>query len=103
MINEIKAYLSYSGKERRNPLSYWRSTSGFEVDALIGSEIAIELKTSKKLIPRDLRGLKAFSEESIAKKYIVVCREERKRLVDDLFLVYPWKEFLEDLWNNRII
>ena len=103
MINEIKAYLSYSGKERRNPLSYWRSTSGFEVDALIGSETAIELKTSKKLIPRDLRGLKAFSEESIAKKYIVVCREERKRLIDDLFLVYPWKEFLEDLWNNRII
>ena len=76
MINEIKAYLSYSGKERRNQLSYWRSTSGFEVDALIGSETTIELKTSKKLIPKDLRGLKAFSEESIAKKYIIVCREE---------------------------
>ena len=27
--------------------------------------------------PGDFRGLKAFSDESIAKKYIVVCREEK--------------------------
>lgn len=103
MLNEIKAYLSYSGKERKNVLSYWRSTSGFEVDVLIGSKIAIELKTSKRLIPRDYKGLKAFSEESIVEKYIVVCREERKRLVDDKYLVYPWKEFLDDLWGDKII
>ena len=103
ILNEIKAYLSYSGKERKFPLSFWRSTSGFEVDAILGDEIAIELKTAKNLIPRDFRGLKAFSEEGIAKKYIIISREERKRLVDDLFLVYPWKDFLKELWNGEII
>ena len=103
ILNEIKAYLSYSGKERKLPLSFWRSTSGFEVDAIIGDEIAIELKTAKNLIPRDFRGLKAFSEEGIAKKYIIISREERKRLVDDLFLVYPWKDFLKELWDGEII
>ena len=103
MINEIKAYLNYNNKDRKYPLSYWRSTSGYEVDAVIGRDIAIEFKTAKSLIPRDFRGLKAFSEENIASKYIIVSREERKRLVDGIFLVYPWKDFLKDLWEGKII
>ena len=103
MINEIRAYLSYNGLARRYPLTYWRSTSGFEVDAILGSEVAIEFKTSKNLVPRDFRGLKAFDEEGLVKDCIVVSREERKRLVENRFLVYPWKEFLEDLWQGRII
>ncbi len=103
MLNEIKAYLSYSGKSRRYPLSYWRSTSGFEVDIIIGNEIAIETKTAKNLIPRDFRGLKAFHEEDICRKHIIICREERKRLADGTFLVYPWREFLEDLWAGKLI
>ena len=103
LINEIKAYLSYSNLERKYPLSYWRSTSGFEVDTIIGNEVAIEFKTARNLIPRDFRGLRAFSEEGITKKNIIVCREDRKRIVDDSFLVYPWKEFLEDLWDGRIV
>ena len=103
IINEVKAYLSYQGKDRKLPISYWRSTSGFEVDLIIGSEVAIELKTSKSLIPRDFRGLRAFSEEGIAAKSIIVCREERKRLVDGAFLVYPWQDFLKELWNGEIV
>lgn len=103
MINEIRAYLNYSNKERTYPLSYWRSTSGIEVDTIIGEKVAIEFKTSKNLVYRDFRGLKAFYEEGIAEKYLIVCREERKRLVEDSFLVYPWKDFLEDLWDGRII
>ena len=103
MINEIKAYLNYNNKDRKYPLSYWRSTSGYEVDAVIGRDIAIEFKTAKSLIPRDFRSLKAFSEENIASKYIIVSREERKRLVDGIFLVYPWKDFLKDLWEGKII
>ncbi len=103
LVNEVRAYLNYSGKERKNNISYWRSTSGFEVDLIIGSDVAVELKTTKNLIPRDLRGLRAFAEESIAKKHIIVCREERKRLIDGDYMVYPWKEFLSELWNGDII
>ena len=103
MINEIKAYLSYRGIIRKNKLSFWRSASGFEVDVIIGNDIALELKTAKKLTARDLRGLKAFSEEGIAKRYIVICREDRKRLVDGMFMVYPWKDFLSELWNGEIV
>ena len=65
--------------------------------------LCLYVKTTKNLIPRDLRGLRAFAEESIVKKHIIVCREERKRLIDDKFMVYPWKEFLSELWNGDII
>lgn len=101
IINEIKAYLSYKGRDES--LCYWRSTSGYEVDIVIGNDIAIETKSSKALVPRDFRGLKAIREENIIKKYIIVCRENRKRLVDSTYLVYPYEEFLSDLWNDRII
>ena len=103
LLNEIRAYLSYTEKDRKYPLSFWRSTGGFEVDAIIGDEVALEFKTAKALVKRDFRGLSAFFEEGIAKKYIIVSREERKRLVDGTFLVYPWKEFLSDLWEGKII
>ena len=103
LLNEIRAYLNYTEKDRKYPLSFWRSTGGFEVDAIIGDEVALEFKTAKALVKRDFRGLSAFFEEGIAKKYIIVSREERKRLVDGTFLVYPWKEFLSDLWEGKII
>lgn len=103
IINELNAYLNYSGKIRKHPLSFWRSTSGFEVDLIIGKEVAIELKSAKNLIPRDFRGLKAFKEENICKKHLIVCREDQRRLVDGIYYVYPWKEFLKDLWADEII
>lgn len=103
LINELRAYLCYKGMDRKMPLSFWRSTSGYEVDAIIGREAAIETKTSKNLIPRDFRGLRAFSEEALVGKYIIVCREERRRLVDGFIMVYPWQEFLEDLWDGKIV
>ncbi len=103
LINELRAYLSYNSLVRKHPLTYWRSTSGYEVDAILGSEVAIEVKASKNLIPRDFRALKAFDEEKIVRRCIIVCREERRRLVENKFLVYPWKEFLEDLWMGKII
>jgi predicted AAA+ superfamily ATPase len=40
-------------------LHYWRNTSGFEVDFILGDATAIEVKATSNVAPRDLRGLKA--------------------------------------------
>jgi hypothetical protein len=29
--------------------------------------------------------------------------EERARLVDDMFLILPYKDFLNSLWNHELI
>jgi hypothetical protein len=39
------AYRDYASGE---PLSYWRSTSGFEVDFIIGDHTAVEVKAKDR-------------------------------------------------------
>lgn len=97
---ELQAYLSYTGSKQQ--LSYWRSLSGFEVDFLIGQEIAIEVKANANISSKHLKGLKALFEEKIGfKKYCLVCHETEKRFEDDV-IIYPWRIFLEDLWSGKL-
>lgn len=98
---ELRAYLDYN--QKKEGLSYWRTTSGFEVDFILGDTIAIETKTTKKVDSRDLKGLLAFKEENICTKYILVCCEERPRLLENGIYIMPWKWFLNELWNDKLI
>lgn len=95
---EIRAYLSYRRKKRK--LTYWRSTHGYEVDFLIGTETAIEVKASQKVSGRDLRGLKALKEENIFKNYILVSQDPINTR-DDNFQALYWEKFLDDLWADK--
>lgn len=100
IARELKSYLSYSRSELE--LCYWRSTSMFEVDFIIGNKLAIEVKTSKQVNIRHLKGLKALREEGLIENYIVVSRDSDKRMIDGI-KVYPWKVFLKELWGNQLI
>ena len=95
---EIRAYLSYRRKKRE--LAYWRSTHGYEVDFLIGTETAIEVKASQKVSGRDLRGLKVLKEENIFKNYILVSQDPINTR-DDNFQALYWEKFLDDLWTDK--
>lgn len=98
---ELRAYLDYV--QSKMNFSYWRTTSGFEVDFVIGEQVAIETKTTKKVDNRDLRGLRAFMEEKICHRYILVCCEERPRKLQDGIEIMPWKHFLANLWDGHIV
>lgn len=98
---ELRAYLDYV--QSKMNFSYWRTTSGFEVDFVIGEQVAIETKTTKKVDNRDLRGLRAFMEEKICHRYILVCCEERPRKLQDGIEIMPWKHFLANLWDGHIL
>jgi len=65
---EIRAYLSY--KRKKSELTFRSATYGYEVDFLIGRETAIEVKASKKISARDMKGLKALTEEKGFKNYV---------------------------------
>ena len=96
---ELKAYLHYSKSRRR--LSFWRSKSGYEVDFLIGDEIAIEVKGSDNVSAKHLKGLRALSEDIPQIKKIVVSLDPEPRKLEDT-IIYPYRLFLEKLWNNEI-
>jgi predicted AAA+ superfamily ATPase len=96
LMHELICYRDYVSEET---LSYWRSTSGFEVDFIIGDHTAIEVKAKQNLSPVDLKSLNALSEEKKLKRYLCVSMEPRRRRIGDV-IVLPYEEFLEELWGG---
>lgn len=70
---------------------------------MIDRKAAIEVKTSKNITNKELKGLRAFMDENAVKSYIIVCRELFERTTDDGIRIIPWKVFLDRLWNGEII
>lgn len=98
IIQEVRAFLSYARK--KETMSYWRSTSQFEVDLIIGQKTAIEIKSTAQVNDHHLSGLRAFKEEGMVSEYIVVSLDEEVRKTKDGIHIYPWKAFLEKLWKG---
>jgi uncharacterized protein len=99
IILEIRAYLSYFQKSTQ--LSYWRSTSGFEVDIVLGESWAIEIKSTSLVTERHLKGLKALQEEGLVKNFAVISHDSSERVIDGI-QIFPWEIFLKKLWNSEI-
>jgi predicted AAA+ superfamily ATPase len=97
---ELRAYLSYRRLEAE--LGFWRTEGGYEVDFTIGSNVAIEVKGTELVTERHLSGLKALREEGIFSKFCVVSRDGSHRTLDGIE-IYPWRLFLQKLWNDEII
>jgi predicted AAA+ superfamily ATPase len=80
-------------------LSYWRTTSGFEVDFIIGDHTAVEAKAKKNLSPDDIKSLRKLAEERKLKRYICVSMEPRRRKIGNIDIL-PYQEFLALLWDG---
>jgi predicted AAA+ superfamily ATPase len=95
---EIRAYLSY--KRKKIQLSYWRSVHGYEVDFLMGTKTAVEVKASQKISQRDFKGLKALEEEKVFKNYVLVSQDPVNTR-ENHFQALFWEDFLKDLWEDK--
>jgi predicted AAA+ superfamily ATPase len=100
IIQELRAYLSYARLQDR--LSYWRSKSQFEVDLLIGQKLAVEIKAVPQVGDKHLKGLRALKEEGLIKHYALVSLDEEFRQTRDGILIFPWKLFLNQLWQGKL-
>ena len=96
LMHELVSYRDYGSDE---PLSFWRSTSGFEVDFLLGDHTAIEVKAKEHVSADDLKPLRALAEERRVKRYLCVSLESRPRRLGDVTIL-PLHEFLEALWRG---
>ena len=97
---ELRARLGY-GRDAR-PLTFWRTTDGSEVDFVVGDSVAIEVKATGAVTPRDLTGLRRLADEVPLLRRIVVCSESAPRIVDGIELL-PVREFLAALWDGEIL
>lgn len=101
ILMELRAYQAY-----RNPemgIAYWRTSSGQEVDFILGErEVAVEIK-SGRVHEGDLTGMWALLNDGPVKKALVVSLDTQVRLINHGIRVLPWKVFIEELWSGRII
>ena len=100
MFHELSTFIDYT--DASIPLAYWRSTSGFEVDFVLGDTTAIEVKAKDPVGERDLRGLRALAEEGRLEHHVVACLEARPRKVGGIDIL-PWKDFLDRLWDGAFV
>lgn len=100
IMQELIAYIGYS--ESQHSLSYWRTTSGYEVDAVIGNaNVAIEIKSTEEVHSHNTRGLKAFSEEFPNSRLIIVSMDKYPRRMNEIDVI-PAQHFLKMLWNGEL-
>ncbi len=99
VFQELFAYCQYSKTSRS--LSFWRSTLKDEVDFILDDDVAIEVKSSQNINPRMIKGLRILNEDTRMRRQIVVCLESEKRRIGDIE-IYPFREFLLELWANQI-
>ncbi len=99
LMHELNSFSDYISGE---PLSYWRSTSGFEVDVIIGDHTALAVKAKKNISPNDIKSLRMLAEERKLKRYLCVSMEPRRRKVGNIDIL-PYKDFLDLLWDKAYI
>lgn len=101
IILEVRAYLSYSRKN--TAMYYWRSTSMYEVDLILGNYLAVEIKSATAVQDKHLKGIRALKEEGIIRNFAVISRDRYERKTKDGIAIFPWRRFLEKLWKGEII
>jgi len=106
ILMEIIAYRGLY--EKRFDIRYWRTKTGLEVDFILGdATVAIEIKISTQVHAQDIHGLTAFCEEHPDTHAIVISQDllARKLMLRDNISIdiLPWRIFLEQLWDDKII
>lgn len=100
IVQELKAYLAYTHSNEQ--LTYWRTYTGIEVDLVIGNaRVAIEIKSSEEVLPRHLKGLRAFAEEHPDSRRIIVSLDPLTRCTGDIECIYVY-DFLRILWSEGL-
>ena len=72
-----------------------------EMDFLVGKDVAIEVKASRRVTNRDFNGLKALAEEKLWQRYICVSHDPLDRQQGQVACLH-WQSFLNDLWSDRL-
>jgi hypothetical protein len=91
VVEEILRHLAALGVGHE--YSYYRTGAGAEVDLVLEGDfgrVAVEIKHTSFVNPRDLRGLRDFVAEHKARLGIVISNDRTARMLDDKLLAVPF-------------
>lgn len=101
LIQELIAYIGYTRND--NKLSYWRTHTGVEVDAVIGdANIAIEFKSVREIQNKHLKNLRIFAKDYSQARRIVVSLDIFSRQTEDGIELLYVHDFLRKLWTGEL-
>jgi predicted AAA+ superfamily ATPase len=100
--HELASYNEYA--QRNASLSYWRLTTGAEVDFIVNDmEAAIEAKATRRVTSDHTKGLRQLKEDHPkVRRRIVVSLEDKPLLTPDKIEVLPAAEFTRRLWGGEL-
>lgn len=101
VVNEVRTYNLY--RRRGWDLAFWRLSSGGEVDIIINDcQHAIECKSSTRVGPTHLRGLRELRQDNPKVKHLILVKlsGHRERTEDGIEIISV-TEFLDGLWNGE--
>ena len=101
ILLEVRAFLSYARKNIQ--MCYWRSTTRFEVDLILGNRWGIEIKSTASIQDKHLKGIRALKEEGNIQNFAAISCDRNERITHDNIAIFPWNLFLEKLWNGDIV
>lgn len=99
VLLELRAYIDYQMQART--ISFWRSLSQLEVDFVVDDELAIEVKATKNISRRDLKGLQALGEDLKHVRKVVVCRDQTHKAENGIS-IYHYHDFFAALWQGQL-
>ena len=102
VFHELCSYNSY--RERFAEFSFWRLSTGVEVDFIVNDlECAIECKSSTEVQSHHLKGLRELKTEHPAiGKQIVVSREPKSRKTSVGIEILSVADFIGELWSGGL-
>ena len=101
VLQHLRAWIDYGAADYR--ISFWRTRGGSEVDFVLYGAAgfhAIEVKNSRSLRPRDLRGIKTFGQDYPEASLLLLYRGE-ETLERDGVRCMPVDRFLSELVPGR--
>lgn len=99
VIQELRAWLIYSESDEQ--LTYWRTHTGVEVDAVVGcARIAIEIKSVGEVLPRHVKGLKSFADDYPSARLVIVSLDPFNRRLGDVECLHVL-DFLRRMWAGE--
>ncbi|MDQ6958613.1 MAG: ATP-binding protein [Mariprofundaceae bacterium] len=102
ILMELRAYQAYKNPDL--PVTYWRTSTGLEVDFILGDkQLALEIKSSRRIHQRDLKGLQALQHDGPVQHCLLVCLEQEPRTLSGDIKIVPWRVFLEKLWAGDYV
>lgn len=103
VFHELSAWIDY--RAPGSELTYWRLSGGTEVDFILDDmRLAVEAKSSERIVSRHLRGLRSLIKDyKHLGRRVIVCLEPTALRTEDGIDILPAEEFVRRLWSGELV